>query len=298
TLGGTLTGIVYTMLSYIGYANSAYFAGEVKGNPARSQGIAIPLSTAIFAVIIYILYTQIYRVFGHDFLVAASSLATSGSSSWYNYANSLPSPAYLISFISHNPYFVAAVPLGLALTFFGFAIVYFFIPVRNIFAWAFDRIIPLKFSDVTKSGVPYLAIAFYGAIAYISLYLTVYTPVFGYLAYSNFGWWLAVAIVMFSAAIFPFRRKELFETSPSIVKKRLAGVPLITILGVVAGLLSLFVSYSTILPSFTGIELNPVYVASMLIIFLIAVIIYAISHFYHKAKGLPLDLISKELPPT
>src|SRR5579875_1638596 len=90
TLGGTLTGIVYTMLSYIGYANSAYFAGEVKGNPARSQGLAIPLSTAIFAVVIYILYTQIYRVFGHDFLVAASYLATSGSNSWYNYASSLP----------------------------------------------------------------------------------------------------------------------------------------------------------------------------------------------------------------
>jgi len=298
TLGGTLTGIVYTMLSYIGYANSAYFAGEVKGNPARSQGLAIPLSTVIFALVIYILYTQIYRVFGHDFLVAASYLATSGSSSWYNYASALPSPAYLVSFISSNAFFVAAVPFGLALTFFGFAIVYFFIPVRNIFAWSFDRIIPLSFANVTSRGVPYLAIAFYGAIAYLSLYLTVYTPVFGYLAYSNFGWWLAVAIVMFSAAIFPFRRKELFDSAPSIVRKKVAGLPLLTIAGIAGGLLSLFVSYSTILPSFTGIELNPVYVASMLLIFVLAIIIYLISHFYHKSKGIPLELISKELPPT
>lgn len=298
TLGGTLTGIVYTMLSYIGYANSAYFAGEVRGNPARSQGIAIPLSTAIFAIVIYILYTQIYRVFGHDFLVASSYLATSGSSSWYNYASALPSPAYLVSFISKDPIFVAAVPFGLALTFLGFAIVYFFIPVRNIFAWSFDRIIPVRFADVTKKGVPYVSIIFYGLIAYISLYLTVYTQVFTYLSYSNFGWWLAVAIVMFSAAIFPVRKKEIFESSPPIVRKKLGGLPLISFIGAIGGLLSLFVSYSTILPSFTGFNLNPFYVASMVLIFILALIIYAISHLYHKAKGVPLELVSKELPPT
>jgi len=301
TLGGTLIGIVYTMLSYIGYANSAYFAGEVKGSPVRSQGIAIPVSTVIFALVIYVLYQQIYSVFGHDFLVAASTLATSGgptAGSWWNYTSALPSPAYLVSFVSNNALFVAAVPFGLALTFFGFALVYFFIPIRNIFAWAFDRVIPTKFAEVDRRGVPWVAIIFYGAIAYISLYITVYTSIFTYLAYSNFGWWLAVAIVMFSAAVFPYRKRSIFDSSPSIVRRRVGPVPLISLLGVAGGLLSLYVSYATILPAYTGIALNPVYVASMLLIFALAIVIYLLSHFYHRTKGIPLDMISKELPPT
>lgn len=298
TLGGTLIGIVYTMLSYIGYANSAYFAGEVKGDPRRSQGIAIVLSTMVFAFIIYLLYQQIYSVFGHDFLVASSTLATTGNSAWTNYAAALPSPAYLVSFISDNPVFVAAVPFGLGLTFIGFAIVYFFIPIRNIFAWAFDRVIPVKFAEVDKRGVPWVAILFYGAVAYISLYITVYTSVFTYLAYSNFGWWIAVAIVMFSAAIFPYRRKAMFESAPSTVRRKIGGLPILSIAGVAGGILALFVSYATILPAYTGIELNPVYVASMLLIFLLAIVVYLISHYYHKSKGMPLDVISKELPPV
>jgi len=50
TAGATAIGIVYTMLSYIGYANSAYFAGEVKGDPRKSQGLAIFVSPIVFAV--------------------------------------------------------------------------------------------------------------------------------------------------------------------------------------------------------------------------------------------------------
>jgi APA family basic amino acid/polyamine antiporter len=302
TLAGTFIGIVYTMLSFIGYANSAYFAGEVSGTPKRSQGIAIMLAPIIFAVLTYFLYFMIYNVFGRDFLVASSSLATSTnstvSSSWYNYAAALPSPAYLVSFLSSNVFLTAAIPIGLMLTFIGFVIVYFFIPVRNIFAWAFDRVIPTKFADVTGGGVPWVAVIFWGAVAYLSLYLATYTTVFGYLAYTNFGWWIAVAIVMVAAAIFPFWKKEMFNSAPSNVTKKIGPVPLITILGVIGIGLSLFVSYATILPSYTGAPINAVDIASILLIFVIALVVYLISYSYHKRKGVPVDLIGKELPPV
>ena len=298
TLGGTIFGIVYTMLSYIGYANSAYFAGEIQGDPKKSQGVAIVLSTAVFSVLIYILYASIYNVFGHDFIVAASTLATSGNSAWTNITNAFPSPVYLVVYLTNNPILVALVPLGLVLTFIGFGLAFFFIPVRNIFAWAFDRVIPVKFAEVNRKGVPWVAIIFYGLVAYVSLYAAVYTSVFSYFSYSNFGWWLAVAIVMFSAAIFPYRRKDMFENSPSIVRTKIAGVPALSIVGVIAGVLSLFVSAATLLPSYTGIALNPAYVLSMLLIFAIAGVVYAISYYYHKSKGMPLDVISKELPPV
>ncbi|MGI0081509.1 MAG: hypothetical protein ACRECH_18055, partial [Nitrososphaerales archaeon] len=298
TLGGTFIGLVYTMLSFIGYANSAYFAGEVSGEPKKSQGISIMLSPLIFAALTYFLYYEIYNVFGRDFLVASSSLATSGSAAWANTLVALPSPAYLVSFISSNAILTALIPIGLLITFIGFVIVYFFVPTRNIFAWSFDRVIPAKFASVTSRGVPWVSVAFWGAVAYLSLYLAVYTTVFNYLAYTNFGWWIAVAIVMFAAAIFPFKKKDLYNSAPSNVRIKLGPVPLITILGAVGIVLSLFVSYATILPSYTGTLLNPLNIVSILLIFVIAFVIYVISYAYHKSKGVPVELVSKELPPV
>jgi basic amino acid/polyamine antiporter, APA family len=302
TFGGTFIGIVYTMLSFVGYANSAYFAGEVSGAPRRSQGIAIMFAPIVMAIASFFLYYEIYQVFGRGFLVASSSLATSTntavSSAWYTHLVAIPSPAYLVSFISNNYLLTALVPIGLMATFVGFVIVYYMIPVRNIFAWSFDRVIPAKFADVTRTGVPWVSVLFWGAIAYLSLYLATYTTIFDYLAYTNFGWWVAVAIVMFAAAIFPFRKKDLFKSAPSNVTKKIGPVPLITILAAVGIGLSLFVSYATILPSYTGFAVNTTDIVSILLIFVLAFIVYVISYYYHKHKGVPVELIAKELPPV
>ncbi len=293
TAEATAVGLVYTMLSYIGYANSSYFAGEVKGDPRRSQGLAIFVSPIIFAVLIYILYASIYNVFGHDFLVASALLFVNGKSP----LPSIPSPAYLISYVTNNPILAFLVPFGLVLNDIGFAIVYFFVPTRNIFAWAFDRVIPVKFASVNRRGVPYYAVILYAIIAYFSLWVTVYTTWFSYLYYANFGWWIAVAIVMFAAAIFPFKRKDIYGSSPKIVTYKIGPVPLLTIVGVIGIFLSLFISYSTILPSFAGFPINPIYVVSMVFVMIAALIIYAISYFYQKSREVPVELAIKELPP-
>jgi amino acid transporter len=290
----TAIGLVYTMTSYIGYANSAYFAGEMKGDPRRSQGMAIFATPIIFAGLIYVLYASLYSVFGHDFLVSASVLWVNGKSP----LPSIPSPAFLISYITNNPILASLIPLALVLNNFGFAMVYFFVPTRNIFAWAFDRVIPVKFASVDKRGVPIYAVIVYAVIAFFSVYVTVYTAWFNYLYYANFGWWIAVAIVMFAAAIFPFRRKDIFASSPKIVTAKIGSVPVLTIVGTIGIFASLFISYSTILPSFTGFPINTIYVVSMLFVMAAALVIYAISYFYQKARKVPVELASKELPPV
>jgi APA family basic amino acid/polyamine antiporter len=290
----TAVGLVYTMTSFIGYANSAYFAGEVKGDPRKSQGIAIFASPIIFAVLIYVLYAGLYNVFGHDFLVASSVLWVNGKSP----LPSMPSPAYLMSYLTDNPTLAMLAPLSLVVNNFGFAMVYFFVPTRNIFAWAFDRVIPVKFATVDKRGVPYYAVIIYAIIAYASVYITVYTSWFNYLYYANFGWWIAVAVVMLAAAIFPFRRKDIFSSSPKIVTYKIGPVPVLTIVGIVGIFASLFISYATLLPSFTGFPINPIYVVSMVFVMIAALVIYAISYFYQKSRGIPMDLAMKELPPV
>jgi len=294
---GTSIGIVYTILSFIGYNNSAYFAGEISGEPRKSQGYAIFLSPIIFAVVIYILYAVSFNVFGHDFLVASNTLALTGNAAWT--LPYLPSPVYLISFVTDNPLLKVLAPFSLVLTCFGFMVEWTFVPIRNVFAWSFDRVLPMKFAEVDRRGVPWASTILYIIIGYISLYLAVYTTVFSYMAYTNFAYSLAFAIVCFSAAVFPFlkKTKDIWDNSPSIVKIKVGPAPLITLMGVIGGVLSLWVSFSSMLPAFTGSAISPVYTASMLAVFAIALVIYAISYAYQKSKGVPIDLVAKELPP-
>jgi amino acid transporter len=102
---------------------------------------------------------------------------------------------------------------------------------------------------------------------------------------------------MFAAAIFPYRRKDIFESSPKIVRYKIGPVPLLTIVGGIGIFLSLFISYSTILPSFNGFPINPIYVVSMLLVMVAGLIIYGISYLYQRSRGVPMDLANKELPP-
>ncbi|MGD0423463.1 MAG: APC family permease [Candidatus Bathyarchaeia archaeon] len=294
---GTSIGIVYTILSFIGYSNSAYFAGEISGEPRKSQGIAIFVSPLVFGVVIYALYAVCFNVFGHDFLVASNTLSLTGNAAWT--LPYLPTPTYLISFVTDNPLLKVLAPLGLVLTAFGFMVEWTFVPIRNVFAWSFDRILPMKFAEVDRRGVPWASTLLYAVIGYVSLYLAVYTPAFNYMAYSNFGFNLALAIVMFSAAVFPFLKKtrDIWNNSPSIVRAKIGPLPILTPVGVVGGVLCLWVAISSMLPALTDMPITPVYTASMLAIFVVAIVIYAISYFYQKSKGVPIDLVAKELPP-
>ena len=94
----------------------------MKGDPKKSQGLAIFGSPIIFTIIIYILYASMYNVFGHDFIVAASVLFVNGKSP----LPVIPSPAYLVSFITSSPILAFSIPFGLILNDFGFALLALF----------------------------------------------------------------------------------------------------------------------------------------------------------------------------
>ena len=104
-------------------------------------------------------------------------------------------------------------------------------------------------------------------------------------------------VVGLTAAVFPYLKKDLFETAPTIVKRKIDDVPLVTILGVLVFISNIFVTYATLTPAFTGGPLNPVYVSIVALISIVAIILYYISYAYHRSKGFDLALIYKEIPP-
>lgn len=295
TLGGTFLGIVYTMLSFIGYANSSYFAGEIRGSPTRTQGLAIFGAPIIFAALIGALYAATYYTFGRDFIVGVSGGYLGGTVT----LSALPSPLFLAAYLTTSPVLAAFLTFGLVLTFFGFAFIYFIIPTRNLFAWSFDRILPGFFTRVSKGGVPWVAVVTLFFAAVISLYVAVYTTLFDYLTYSNFGFWIAVGIVCLGGALFPFLRPKLYAQAPRIVRARIGPVPIITIVGIASWIGSWFVSYAA--STIQYLEITGPYPYSYLlflpIVFVIGVVLYFVSYAIQKARGVPVELISKELPP-
>ncbi len=295
TATGTFLGIVFTMLSFIGYANSAYYGGEIRGNPTRTQGLAIFGAPLIFAVLIAILYALTYYTFGRTFLIGLSTGYVTGTIS----IPAFPSPLFLAAYIVHNPWLAAFLSFGLVLTFFGFALIYFILPTRNLFSWSFDRVFPTFLTRVSRNGVPFVAVLVLAVASLISLYVGTYTSLFSYLSYANFGFWLAVGVVCLGAALFPFVRPQLFQKAPRIVQARIGRVPVLTIVGVVSWIGSWFVSYAASLAQFVEPPgaYNYLYLLFLPITFVIGFVVYWISYAIQKSRGIPVELISKELPP-
>jgi basic amino acid/polyamine antiporter, APA family len=295
TVAGTFLGIVYTMLSFIGYANSSYYGGEIRGNPTRTQGLAIFGAPLIFAVLIAVLYAATYATFGRNFLIGVSDSYLTGGS-----IAAIPSPLFLVSYILHgDPVLAGFLSFGLILTFFGFALVYFIVPTRNLFSWSFDRILPTAFAKVTRNGVPWVAVILLAVASLIVLYFGVYSMIFSYLSYSNFGFWLAVGLVCLGGALFPFLRPQLFKSSPRIVQARVGRVPVITIVGIASWIAAWFVSYAASTASYVEPSgaYSYAYLLFLPIVFVVGVVIYWISRAIQISRGVPMDLINKELPP-
>lgn len=295
TLSGTFLGIVYTMLSFIGYANSSYYAGELRGNPTRTQGLAIFGAPIIFAGLIGALYAASYYTFGRDFIVGVSGGYLTGTVT----LSAIPSPLFLAAFLTTSPMLAAFLSFGIVLTFFGFAFIYFVIPTRNLFAWSFDRILPSFFTRVSSSGVPWVAVITLWFASLISLYVAVYTTLFSYLSYSNFGFWLAVGVVCLGGALFPFLRPKLFAQAPRIVRARVGPIPIITMVGIASWLGAWYVSYAASTAQFVepAGAYSYGYLLFLPIVFVVGIALYFVSYAIQRARGVPVDLISKELPP-
>jgi APA family basic amino acid/polyamine antiporter len=293
-LTSTVLGTVYIFLGTLGYTGSAYYSGEVKG-VARSQVIAMVGAVLLFALIVWPVYAATYSVFGGDFVNALSHLAIIGDPSVS--LPTFPSLTFLVVFITQNPLVVAYVNFAFLLTCIGSCgIVVPFIATRNLFAWAYDRVIPTKVADLDRRGNPYIAIAIMIILSQIVNYLYYFTPIFQYLAYSMLGWFVATAIVSIAAAAFPYRRRDLFDASPPFVKKKIAGIPAMTILGVISFFVSIGVAYATITPAFVG-TLSFDYVLAVAATLIIGPIIYYIGYYYQKSRGIPIHLAHSQLPP-
>lgn len=278
------------------YANG--FAGEIK-NVRKAIPIALFLSL-IFGII----YWSITSTLTLD--TVGSSWMTIVGRAWDN--SGVGSASYPLAYAPSQPLLlaVAAYPNNALITvMFGTYIVgsigalftYFWIPSKYFFAWSFDRVLPTKFADISsRFHTAYLSVV---AIVVLSIALTYLYADLGYSVFFTMGsvlWGAAYIIPGLALAAFPFIKKDLFAQAPGWVAKKVAGIPVVSMVGIAVAIgFAVVAEQAYANPLITVANAASEEFAAGLIV--IGFVIYFISATYHKGKGMNLGMALKEIPP-
>ncbi|HKM76482.1 MAG TPA: APC family permease [Candidatus Bathyarchaeia archaeon] len=299
-----LAGTVLTLpISYftLGGANVVnFFSGEIKEVSKTAIWSTIGALVAIF-VFDALIGVVLFSAAGYEFMSALSYLAFNVPSSY-----TLPVSPFLpliVDIAVPNIGMVVLTLLGMISWLYLLAMSYYLIATRNMFAWSFDGVIPTWFSEINakyhtpvRSVITITLFAIFG----IAFYELIFPVAF---SYSNFttGYNTAWLVACASGAAFPFIKKETFEAQPPFVKKRFAGVPAITIFGILGALSVIAMDVFVVLnPSYAGIPANLSNISLVILglIFVIGLIFFVAARAIQKSRGLDLSLVFKEIPPS
>jgi len=276
---------------FIGFTYSVYVGGEVK-EPQRSQSLAI-VGSLLFGYVLYMVTLGgYYAVVGRDFNNAVAIVQNLGSSplvaggSMGFFAGILTKSAFLNLLMSVSTF----------LWYYLLLFVMSAICVRNIFAWSFDRIMPESLTLLTRgTGAPGVATVVILVLG--ELFLTLHA--FAGIAFINYIALFSVCFLVtgLAAIVFPYRRTQLFAAAPPIVRKTIAGIPLITIAGIGDVLLFSIVLYSALTnPGVSGVQGSlPVFI--LLTIYGLGVIVYYTALAIRRSEGVDFNLLYREIPP-
>ena len=249
-------------------------------------------------------------------LVALVMVLTAKTMGWqfYNASNSLywnsfvpgapapvipiwPYPVMFAGFLVNNHLFQAALIIVMGVWFFGWAGTLFLSSTRVIFAAAFDRVLPSWAANISaKRRVPYGSLLLMIVPSLIVSALFAWN-VFGFAAaYLDATAVIAITFMgtLVAAIILPWRRKDIYAASP-IANQKIAGLPVITVAGVIAFVFIGFMVYEWATNATYGSNSRPsaIYLGAT---YLLAVVIYAIAYYVRKRQGIDLARIHHEIP--
>jgi len=280
---------------FAGFNFSSYVGGEVK-RAERNQLLGVFIALIVSAVFYVATLGQLLNVIGDKFNDSIAYLSA-------NYPSKYPLPVapsgnfflgllagqnIFLNLMIQGSYFVSSLLISPIIV---------LVCVRNLFSWSFDRVIPEKFAGVTEGGSPWFATIATLAASEVLLAFYVLTSIFTLLVNYIVIFSVAFLITGFAALILPHRRKDLFNSSPAVVRRKIVGVPIISIAGLGDIILFLIILYSALLlPAFSG-PVGPVSIAFVIGIYATGLVGYYIACLYRKREGVDLQMMQRGLPP-
>ncbi|MCW2942867.1 MAG: amino acid transporter [Actinomycetia bacterium] len=266
---------------------SVSFGGEVKdGQRSQFRGMNLAIITmGGFMLLLMFLYRM---AFGSGFILASSQLPTNkfplNAAPYVNLYTGIAGGNVVLTVV--NSLWV------LALLFFVGASS-LVASTRNMLAWSLDGVAPKWFSAVSaRRHTPTWSLVLCAVIATIWALLYSFTDTV--LVLGGFlGQCVPILGVCVAAIVFPFRRREDFESSP--IAYRIGRVPLITVVGVVAAICVGFCFYRLLVDTNYGAN-NTLSVVMTLGAAAFAALWFLVYRLWNKARGTDLNAQFKEIP--
>jgi amino acid transporter len=294
-----MAGITYMNLTCLGSTYSANIAGEIK-RVDRAQPLAQYGSIILF-IIYYQIFTYVtYHGVGVDLLQAISKLDSTGAD--IGIFKAFPQIPYLLVYATQNPILLLlGGPFAWGLINWVGAMGLAFAPVRNLFAYSFDGMLPPKLNEVNRRGSPIYAVGLGFVISWFQFTVNCITPLLSaYQTYTITIWFFGWIFLSIAAIIFPWRRKDIWEKSPEITRQKILGAPAIVVAGVIGLIVSVAAVYFTFIPSITGASITstaPALLVSFGFYMILPIILYFVALYMNKRRGIAIDRRFKEIPP-
>jgi len=296
-----LWGVIWVSFGYAFW--SIYNLSEIKNAASLKVQVWIQVgSSLLFALFLLALWYLFESVVGLQFLNSFYTL-------YYNFAPSTNPLAFfytpyypaLVASLSSNPLVWALILIGLTFGIFQVILIVYFASTRIIFAASMDRVLPEKFAYVTKkTRTPLVALIISAIGCEIFLYLIIYyTALTSYFSTAGLATQIAYVLISVTAIAFPYRKKQIYEVSPA-AKYKLAGIPLITLMGVLSLIVNLYIGWIFVAgPAFTGVTVpSTTSIEFVFGIFLVCILVYLVAWEVRKQQGVDLSLGFAEMPPV
>ncbi|HEV7236281.1 MAG TPA: amino acid permease [Ktedonobacteraceae bacterium] len=274
---------------------SVYIAGELKSAGNLRRQFSVMIGALVWDTLFMIIgVLLLYRSAGEQFIASINFLTTTTT------GYTLPVQPYynlMASIAANNPIF--AVLVAISFLFWNLPAMFpnTFMPIRTIFAWSFDRILPSKLSEVnerTHTPVPAIITASVIVLAILA-WSVLSTSFFTLLSMGVLAGAVTILSVSVAALAFPFRRPELFRNSPANIS--IAGIPVLSIVAVLSMAVIIGLAYIVLTYPQLGISAPWQGLLFMLALIVIGLVIYGIARVVRANQGIQLDLIYQELPP-
>jgi amino acid transporter len=288
--GMSLAFVIWPAFALLFAVWSTSFSGEVK-NVTRGQLIAIPAAQILGGVLIILLGVLGLAAIGKEGLLAFG---------WVGLLSpeNLPLPIYpwistLASIMANNILLTIIIQVSALLLMMLTLAVDAIYATRGMLAWAIDGMAPSWLGEVSERyHTPKNAILVTAILALVFLALYSFTGALTVIA-AQVPMGIVLALMAIAAAIFPFTKKDVYEASPA--RFQVAGIPLMTITGVLGTVVMVWVVYNTFIDPVFGAN-APASLILMAMAFGGGVIWYFVVRSVRSKQGVDLDARFEEIP--
>lgn len=292
-LGETLLTVTlaYYTLGFI--FQSAYFGGEIKQG-ARNTLLSIP-GAQVIAVLMILMSIAVFQPVS-DLLAGtgAQLFGTDLSKTGFAFA---PLYTEIAAIASGNLIISLVITVAMLLLFILFVPQTMILLSRSLFAWSFDRLMPDRMAEVNeRTHSPVNAMIVIAIVSLVSVAIVGTNQNLTFIV-GLFGLTVTYLFVSVAGIVFPYRQRETFEASP--YNGRIAGVPIVSLVGVLSLVGMALISYVLLddQNSGTAWAVNPERVVLAVAVPVIGFVAYFVIRAIQGTRGVNVDLAYREIPP-